>query len=382
MQKTKIMVVAGARPNFMKIGPLMKELRQYPDQFESVLLHTGQHYDYQMSEVFFQELGIPKPDIFLGVKAGSHAVQTAEIMVEFEKVALEHKPDLLVVVGDVTSTIACTLVASKLGIKVAHVEAGLRSFDRSMPEEINRLVTDALSDFLFVSEESGLENLKKEGVPDKKVFYAGNIMIDTLVANLPKVDKSGIIEKHVLKKGGYAVATVHRPSNVDSKEALAEIVDIFSMITQKMPLVYPIHPRTRKNLENFGLMDKFGHMRNLVLTEPLGYIDFVKLVKESKFVLTDSGGIQEETTVLRVPCITMRENTERPSTIEEGTNELVGRSRRKIEILVNKIVKNQWKKGKIPKHWDGKTAQRIVQVLKKHFPAQRKSSEEPVPAKA
>jgi len=371
MTKFKIIVVAGARPNFMKIGPLMKELRSFYEDFESLLVHTGQHYDFQMSEVFFQELNIPKPDIFLDVKAGSHAFQTAEIMIAFEKVLIDHKPDLVIVVGDVTSTAACTLTAAKLGIKVAHVEAGLRSFDRTMPEEINRLVTDSLSDYLFVSEASGLVNLKNEGTDPKKIFHVGNIMIDTLIANIRTIDDSPVFEKHVLRKRGYAVATVHRPSNVDSKEALSEVIGIFSMITQRMPLVCPIHPRTRKNIETFGLMDRFSHMRNLVVTEPLGYIEFVKLVKESKFVLTDSGGIQEETTVLKVPCITMRENTERPSTVDEGTNVLVGRNTKKIEVLVRKIQKDQWKKGHVPKYWDGKTAVRIVAVLRKAAARQR-----------
>lgn len=363
--KTKVIVVAGARPNFMKIGPLMKEFRRFPKDFETILLHTGQHYDYQMSEVFFQDLNIPKPDIFLGVKAGSQAVQTAEIMVEFEKVALAKKPDLLIVVGDVTSTVACALVASKLGIKVIHVEAGLRSFDRGMPEEINRLVTDCLSDYLFVSEKSGLVNLKNEGIPNKKVFLSGNVMIDTLLSNMKTIDACEVLGKYALKSKAYAVATVHRPSNVDTKEALSEIVSIFGEITAKMPLIYPIHPRTKKNLETFGLMDKVSKMTGLILTDPLGYIDFVKLVKESAFVLTDSGGIQEETTVLKVPCITMRENTERPSTIDEGTNVLVGRNRKKITLLFRKILKKQWQKGRIPKYWDGKTAQRIVAVLRK-----------------
>ncbi len=370
--KSKVIVVAGARPNFMKIGPLMKEFRRFPKDFEAILLHTGQHYDYQMSEVFVRDLNIPKPDIFLGVKAGSQAVQTAEIMVEFEKVVLQHKPDLLIVVGDVTSTVACTLVASKLGVKVAHVEAGLRSFDRDMPEEVNRLVTDCLSDYLFVSEKSGLVNLKHEGIPKSKVFFAGNIMIDTLLSNMKTVDACKVIGKYPsLKPKGYAVATVHRPSNVDTKDALAEIVNIFGMITAKMPLVYPIHPRTKKNLEAFGFMNKVNQMANLILTDPLGYIEFVKLVKESSFVLTDSGGIQEETTVLKVPCITMRENTERPSTVEEGTNVLVGRNQKKIAALFKKILKGQWQKGRIPQYWDGKTAQRIVAVLKKRRSAEK-----------
>ncbi len=359
----KITIVAGARPNFMKIAPLLHEFAKHGDRFNIKLVHTGQHYDYQMSEVFFKEFGIRAPDTHLNAGSGSHAEVTAKIMVEFEKVLKADRQDLVIVVGDVNSTLACSLVASKMGVKVAHVEAGLRSFDREMPEEINRLVTDALSDYLFVSEPSGLKNLKHEGVSKTKVFYTGNIMIDTLFAQMPKVDASGILEKLQLKPKTFAVMTIHRPSNVDTPKALAEIHEIVERIANDTKIVYPIHPRTKKCMETGGYLTKFEAIKNLLMIEPLGYSDFLKLVKHSRFVLTDSGGIQEETTVLHVPCLTMRENTERPSTITQGTNVLVGRNRRKMHAEVQRILAGKVKRGRIPKHWDGKTAQRIVKII-------------------
>lgn len=361
---SKIIVVAGARPNFMKIALLVQQLRAIKSK-QTILVHTGQHYDYQMSEVFFQELKIPKPDVFLNVGSGSHAVQTAKIMTEFEGVMLKEKPDLVIVAGDVNSTLACALVATKMNVKVAHIESGLRSLDRGMPEEINRLATDAISDYLFVSEASGLHNLKKEGADPKKVFYVGNVMIDALIANLPTIRKSGILKKLGVKPGSYAALTLHRPSNVDTKQALLEIYDILKNITSQLPLVYPIHPRTKSMIEKHGLKEKFAKLAHLKQVQPLGYIDFIQLVKNAKFMLTDSGGIQEESTYLGVPCLTMRENTERPSTIEEGTNKLMGRNKAHILKAVRQIMAGRWKKGRIPMYWDGKSTARIVKIIKK-----------------
>ncbi|MCA9408480.1 MAG: UDP-N-acetylglucosamine 2-epimerase (non-hydrolyzing) [Candidatus Omnitrophica bacterium] len=378
MKRTKIILVAGARPNFMKIAPLMREFKKQKKYFNAKLLHTGQHYDVKMSDVFFKELNIPKPDIYLGVGSGSHAEQTAKIMVEFEKVVLKEKPDMVLVVGDVNSTIACSMVASKLHVKVIHVEAGLRSFDRKMPEEINRVLTDSISDYLFVTEESGIENLKNEGVSRKKIHFVGNTMIDTLLYNMDKIDASRILHKLNSQKfsirqnasttpihwRAYSMLTLHRPSNVDHKATMMEIFEIIKYISAKLPIIYPIHPRTRKMMEKHGLLKKFENLKNLIMVEPLGYVDFLFLVKNARFVLTDSGGIQEESTVLKVPCLTMRENTERPVTMTVGTNILVGRNKMKLFREVNNILKNRLVKGRIPKYWDGCAAQRIVKVLK------------------
>jgi UDP-N-acetylglucosamine 2-epimerase (non-hydrolysing) len=348
----------------MKIAPLMKEFYKYRNRFMVKLVHTGQHYDFRMSEIFFDHLNIPKPDIFLNVGSGSHAVQTAKIIEAFEKVVIKEKPDLVVVVGDVNSTLACSLVSTKLNVKVAHVEAGLRSFDRTMPEEINRIVTDSLSDYLFVSEPSGLVNLKKEGVDKKKVFFVGNVMIDTLLSHKQAVNRSNILKDLSLEPKTYCALTLHRPSNVDSRQALGEIFEILNSIPKEIKIVYPIHPRTKKMIEKNHLIKTFKSLENLIMLEPLGYIDFVRLVKDSRFVLTDSGGIQEETMVLNVPCITMRENTERPITIKEGTNVLAGRDKRRIVKMVNDILKGRWKKGHAPKLWDGKTSIRIVKIIR------------------
>lgn len=345
----KIINVVGARPNFMKIAPLMKEMEKHPS-LEVVLVHTGQHYDERMSDNFFADLEIPTPDINLGVGSGSHARQTAKIMIRFEKVCVNEKPDLVLVVGDVNSTIACALVARKLGIKVAHVEAGLRSFDWDMPEEINRILTDRISDYLFVTEQAGIDNLHKEGVDDSRIFFVGNVMIDNLISNLHK--RTEIVRK--LGVSDYCLVTMHRPSNVDHKERLAEILDILDDIGH--PIVWPIHPRTLKNLKNFGLSDRLS---KLIILKNQGYLDFITLESSAKFVLTDSGGIQEETTYLGVPCLTMRENTERPSTITLGTNQLV---HNKAEIL-NAIENLGSKKHSIPPLWDGKAAERIVEVI-------------------
>jgi UDP-N-acetylglucosamine 2-epimerase (non-hydrolysing) len=320
---TKIVNICGARPNFMKIAPLMRAYRDHAN-IVPLLVHTGQHYDKNMSELFFDQLGIPAPDLNLEVGSGSHAAQTAEIMKRFEPVVLEHKPQWVVVVGDVNSTIACALVAKKLAVRVAHVEAGLRSFDHSMPEEINRLLTDAISDLLFVSEPSGLENLRREGVADEKIHFAGNVMIDTLRASRQQAEQSGVLAELGLEARGYNVVTLHRPSNVDDPAIFGRIADALEHIQRDLPTVFPMHPRTLHNLGRLGLKQRLEGMPGLRLVEPLGYLDFLKLTSNAAVVLTDSGGIQEETTILGVWCLTIRENTERPATITHGTNQLVG----------------------------------------------------------
>ncbi|HRT46115.1 MAG TPA: UDP-N-acetylglucosamine 2-epimerase (non-hydrolyzing), partial [Desulfomonilia bacterium] len=319
----KILNVVGARPNFMKIAPLIRDMNARKDRIEHLLVHTGQHYDKSMSDDFFVQLGIPQPDVNLGIGSASHAQQTAKILTAFESVLVEHNPDMVVVVGDVNSTMACALVAAKSGVKVAHVEAGLRSFDRTMPEEINRILTDALSDLLFTTEEAGNENLRREGIPQEKIFFVGNVMIDTLVHCLAAMPPG---PPHPgLEKKEYAVITLHRPSNVDHPETLKGMLRAFQDISKNLKLVIPLHPRTRANIERFGLSDALRALEeNAVVTGPAGYVDMLRLVKDSRMVITDSGGIQEETTYLGVPCITLRANTERPSTVTLGTNTLVG----------------------------------------------------------
>lgn len=359
----KIICVCGARPNFIKIAPIMHTLKANGN-FEVFLVHTGQHYDRNMSKLFFDDLNIPRPDINLEVGSASHAAQTAKIMKRFEPVVLDFKPDYVLVVGDVNSTIACGLVAVQLGVKLIHVEAGLRSFDRTMPEEINRVLTDAISHLLFVTEPSAVENLKNEGIDPKKIHFVGNVMIDTLLANCEKADESDILSKLKLSPGEYGVVTLHRPSNVDDQNMLAEIIASFEVIEKEMKLVFPIHPRTRDNIKGGELQKRVQAMQNLLLIEPFGYLDFLCLMSKAAFVLTDSGGIQEETTVLGVPCMTLRENTERPVTITEGTNRLV-------PLTAEGILKNfrELKEGRkekscgIPRLWDGKAAQRIVQII-------------------
>ena len=361
----KIIVVAGARPNFIKIALLVSRLKRDKD-FRCTLVHTGQHYDFEMSEVFFRDLDIPKPDVFLGAGSGSHAQQTAKIIAAFEEVLINNPPDLVIVAGDVNSTLACSITAAKLNIQVAHIEAGLRSFDRTMPEEINRIVTDAISSTHFVSEQSGIDNLLRESADEKGIYFVGNTMIDPLAAKTKVVGRSKILKQIGLRPRDYAVLTLHRPGNVDTAESLAAVVEILESVTDRIPLVYPIHPRTLDSLKTHKVLDRVKRLSNLVMTEPLGYIDFTKLVKESKFVLTDSGGIQEETTWLGVPCLTMRDTTERPSTITIGTNKLVGRDKGEITKAVDQILRGRWKKGRIPKFWDGRTTDRIIQILKKH----------------
>ena len=358
----KIICVAGARPNFVKIAPLLKEMKKH-SEIQSVLVHTGQHYDVNMSDVFFKDLEIPAPDYNLGVGSGSHSEQTAKIMIEFEKICLKEKPDLVLVVGDVNSTIACALVAKKMQIKVAHVEAGLRSFDMSMPEEINRILTDTISDYLFVSEESGIQNLEKEGINENKIFFVGNVMIDSLLNNYPKIQKSEILRKLKLEEKKYAVLTLHRPNNVDNKEILSKLLDCFDKIPKQVKLVWPVHPRTRNNLEQFGFKSRIDSMKNVLITEPLSYLNFLSLISRAAFVLTDSGGIQEETTFLKIPCITLRENTERPSTITIGSNVLVGNDEKAVLKHINNILEGAKKDSRIPQYWDGHTAERIIRRL-------------------
>jgi UDP-N-acetylglucosamine 2-epimerase (non-hydrolysing) len=355
MRSTNLLVVAGARPNFMKVAPLMWEAARRPG-VEARLVHTGQHYDRAMSELFFEQLKIPRPDASLGVGSGSHAVQTAEVMKRFEPVLLESRPDAVVVVGDVNSTIACALTAAKLGVPVAHVEAGLRSFDRAMPEEINRVLTDAISDWLFVSEPSGLANLRREGVPEDRIHLVGNVMIDTLLACRDRSESSPILEDLGLADKGYAVLTLHRPANVDDPAVFAGLMGAVGRIGRRLPIVFPVHPRTRKVLE--------GGVPGLRPIDPLGYLDFLKLTAHARLVLTDSGGLQEEATVLGVPCLTMRNNTERPATVDQGTNVLVGLDPERITAAGLRILADPpaaaWR---TPDLWDGQAAGRILDIL-------------------
>ena len=357
----KVLNVVGARPNFMKISPLMREMQKA--RMEASLLHTGQHYDGEMSEVFFQDLGLPVPDIDLGVGSASHARQVAEIMIRFEDVLLQQRPDVVVVVGDVNSTLACSLVAAKLGVPVAHVEAGLRSFDRTMPEEINRLVTDALSDYLFTTCEDANENLRREGVPEDKIFFVGNVMIDSLLANVERAQRSDVLTKLDLQEGNYAVLTLHRPSNVDCPPTFARILEALKEVQREITIVFPAHPRTQARIRELGFAPWVGSMSNLMLLDPLGYLDFLKLMSGSKFVMTDSGGMQEETTVLGVPCLTLRENTERPITVTQGTNTIVGTDPDRIVAESLTIINRGGKKGRVPELWDGRAAKRIVRIL-------------------
>jgi len=360
LRPIRLVVVAGARPNFMKIAPLVRELRARP-RFETCLVHTGQHYDRAMSESFFRDLGIPEPDLNLGVGSGRHGAMTAQVLAELEPVLEARRPAAVVVVGDVNSTVAASLAASKLRIPIAHVEAGLRSFDRSMPEEINRLVTDVLSDWLFTTETSGGDNLRREGIPEEKIHFVGNVMIDTLTANLARARELDTLERLGLEAGRYAALTLHRPSNVDERETLAALFDVLEEVHREIPVVFPVHPRTRAAIERL----LGSHEPTLRTIEPLGYLDFLRLMSDARFVLTDSGGIQEETTVLGVPCLTLRENTERPVTIQEGTNTLVGSDPATIRAEVRKILDGEAPRGRVPERWDGHAAARIVDVLER-----------------
>jgi len=354
----KILHVFGARPNFMKVAPVLARLRKHA-QVRQVLVHTGQHYDVKMSDVFFQDLGMPDPDVHLGVGSGSHAQQTAKVMTEIEPVLEREKPDVVVVAGDVNSTIAVALVAAKMGIRIAHVEAGLRSFDRGMPEEINRILTDRLSDLIFTPSPDGDENLRREGIDASRVHFVGNVMIDSLRAALPRARESRIHARLELSGGAYALATLHRPANVDDPGALSRLLSALGQVAAQIPVVFPIHPRTRARLPA-GFESK-----GLKLVEPLGYLDFLALTAAARLVLTDSGGIQEETTALGVPCLTLRENTERPVTVTVGTNQLVGTDPAKAVAAAREVLAGRGKKGRIPDLWDGHAADRVADVLVK-----------------
>ena len=364
----KIFLVAGARPNFMKISPIVRELRTKKESgdlegFSWKIVHTGQHYDYEMSQVFFDELELPIPDYFLEAGSGSHAVQTAKIMMAFEKVCLEETPDLVVVVGDVNSTLACSIVAKKLPIRIAHVEAGLRSFDLSMPEEVNRVVTDSIADYLFATEQSAVENLKKEGKPEETIFFVGQVMIDNLLYQLELLEREdhSRLKTRVLKNqiSDYIFLTLHRPSNVDSKETLSGIAASLNQISEERPILFPVHPRTKKMLDAFNI-----ELNDAIsLLEPLGFRESLFLWKDASLVMTDSGGLQEETTALGIPCLTIRENTERPVTVETGTNTIAGNTREGILDTYRMIMENGKPDATVPPKWDGKAAERIVKIL-------------------
>jgi UDP-N-acetylglucosamine 2-epimerase (non-hydrolysing) len=373
----KVIQVVGARPNFMKVAPLHRAIQQLSG-WTSKIVHTGQHFDAKMSDVFFTQLELPKPDYFLGIGGGSHTEVTAHIMLAFEKIVADEKPDLIIVVGDVTSTLACTLVAIKMGIPVAHVEAGLRSFDRTMPEELNRLLTDSVANYLFVTEESGLNHLKNEGVPDEKVFFSGNVMIDSLVRYQEKAKNSTILTDLGLRPSdsglsssefglipsNYIVMTMHRPANVDTEKGLLSILELMELSAQKTKIVFPIHPRTRAHMDKFGLTKRMEAVPNLILTEPLGYLEFIQLMSHANAILTDSGGIQEETTYLGIPCLTFRDSTERPVTVTLGTNQLLADlDPQKTYQALEKILAGEVKKGSIPPLWDGHAAERIANTL-------------------
>ena len=369
----KIVNVVGARPNFMKIAPLIGEMQHAPG-ISPLLVHTGQHYDEKMSQHFFDDLGIPKPDINLEVGSGSHAQQTGAILQRFEPIVVQEKPDLVLVVGDVNSTIACALTAVKLGVRVAHVEAGLRSWDRSMPEEVNRVLTDAISDYLFTTEERAEVNLVREGIASEKIFFVGNTMIDSLLQHKEKAMASPILTDLGLQAKEYCLATLHRPSNVDSKEVLHEICQALTVVSETMPIVFPCHPRTRAKIEEWNFLkhsmtknQKIGGSGDVTLCNPVGYLDFMKLMAEATVVITDSGGIQEETSILKVPCLTVRPNTERPVTISHGTNKLIGNKKEDIIRETLEAIKRPRIGNDTPPLWDGKASSRIIDILLREF---------------
>lgn len=353
----KIIHIVGARPNFMKAAPVYFAIRDQR-KFKQLLVHTGQHYDEKMSDIFFRQLGMPKPDINLEIGSASHAVMTARIMIAFEEVVLKEEPDLVLVYGDVNSTIACTMVAAKLGVKVAHVEAGLRSFDRAMPEELNRMLTDSISDYFFTTSQDANELLEKSGIPEDAIHFVGNGMIDTLVRLLPQAEKPAEEDLEIDEELGFALVTLHRPSNVDDAKALGEIIDTLHTLSKEMQVVFPIHPRTAERMKELGL-----NREGLTMCGPLGYLQFLWLQKNAKMVLTDSGGIQEETTYLGVPCLTLRENTERPITVTEGTNILIGRDFDLLRTEIQKVVSGNSKKGKVPDKWEGNAGERTAIIL-------------------
>lgn len=360
----KVLNIVGARPNFMKVAPIVAEMKRRERDFLPLLIHTGQHYDAAMSDSFFADLGLPQPDVYLGIGSASHAVQTARVMIEFEPILLREKPDWVLVVGDVNSTLACALVCSKLGVPIAHVEAGLRSRDRQMPEEINRILTDQISDLLLTPSPDADENLLREGIAPERIKFVGNVMIDSLFENLKRAEESEIRSELSLENQDYAVLTLHRPSNVDERQTFEKILNALETISRKLPVIFPVHPRTRNRIAEFGFAARIEANPNLRLIEPLGYLDFLRLYGGARLVLTDSGGLQEETTALKIPCLTLRENTERPVTVTLGTNQVVGTDTKKITGAAFEIL-NQELTGetKIPSLWDGKTAARICDSL-------------------
>ena len=364
----KILNVVGARPNFMKIAPLHRAFVAHPKIKSSKILHTGQHYDAKMSDIFFNQLELPQPDYYLGIGGGSHTWATANIMLKFEEVLKEEKPDLVLVVGDVNSTVACTLVAVKMGIPTAHVEAGLRSGDRAMPEEINRLVTDSIADYLFVTEQSGMVHLAKEGVADEKIFFVGHVMIDSLIYFREKASKSNIIQKLGVEEKNYVLMTMHRPHNVDNEEGLKHILQIIKYAASHRDVVFAIHPRTESRYKSFGFYDELANVNRLTLLPPQGYFEFLKLMDNAELIITDSGGIQEETTYLQVPCMTFRDTTERPITVDLGTNFLMADlNPETVRVQMEEILSGKAKKGVIPPLWDGKASERVADILVKHL---------------
>lgn len=360
--KLTIDLIAAARPNFMKVAPVYRALAAEKTWCRPRLVHTGQHYDANMSDAFFADLCLPAPDIHLGIGSGSHAEQTAGVMIAYEKVCLHERPDWVIVVGDVNSTVACTLAASKLGIQVAHLEAGLRSRDRSMPEEINRIVTDAIADLLWTPSPDADENLVREGVPGARIARVGNVMIDSLEMTRKRIENTRFPERLGLSQRDYAVVTLHRPSNVDDSRRLAQLVQMLRDCSTRLSLVFPVHPRTRKRLADFGLWHRLQRVENIHLIEPVGYAEFMSLVLSCRAAITDSGGIQEETTYLGVPCLTLRENTERPITVSQGTNRLM--KAEQVPSAIDAIQRGDWPKGRCPELWDGQAARRIVDSLK------------------
>jgi UDP-N-acetylglucosamine 2-epimerase (non-hydrolysing) len=363
MAQMKILHVVGARPNFMKIAPVMKAIGREGFAAQR-LVHTGQHYDVSMSDVFFSDLGMPRPDTYLGVGSGSHAEQTAKVMVGFEKACIEERPDLVVVAGDVNSTLACAIDCAKLRIPCAHVEAGLRSLDLDMPEEVNRIVTDRLCEILLTPSPDADENLRGEGTAEDRIFRVGNVMIDSLLTHLPAAKATGILGKLGVTPGSYAVLTLHRPSNVDDPQVFRDLLGALEEIQREVPIVFPVHPRTRRRLEEFGFGPRLDGMKGLRLCDPLGYLEFLGLTAEARLVLSDSGGIQEETTALGIPCLTIRENTERPITVTEGTNILVGTDAGKIVAEAFRVLGGTGKAGRRPELWDGHAAERVASVIR------------------
>ena len=363
----RIACIVGARPNFMKIAPILRAMKSH-EELQPVLIHTGQHYDKNLSDVFFEELGIARPDISLGVGSGTHASQTADVMVAVEKVLMEAAErgepfERMIVVGDVNSTAAAAIAAVKLHIPVTHVEAGLRSCDRQMPEEINRILTDSICDMLLVSEPSGMTNLRQEGHSEDHLHLVGNVMIDTLLTQVDNARSRNTLSELGLTPGTYGVVTLHRPSNVDHVEVLGGLVDVLTEISSELPLVFPIHPRTLARLKDFGLFDRLNDQSDIHCLEPIGYLDFLCLTSQARVIVTDSGGLQEESTALGVPCLTMRENTERPVTVDEGTSTLIGSSAERLKKYLRQVIDGEYKTGRCPELWDGRAAERIADIL-------------------